>query len=353
MVRGHRSEGRRPLAPDRVLELGEAVSTPEYSIRVFSPGDEEAVNRGFNEAFHLDRPLDEWAWKFPADPDGRLIMIAEHGGEVLAHYAGVPVRIQIEGRVWNAAQIVDVYSARTARASFTRRGVWVQTVDAFFDAFGRSGRSPLLFGFPSPRPLRLGVLQLGYDAMEPQPIRYLVRRPPAPSAGLHRRLYRAELARDWEPRLDELWQGVSGQYPVAVVRDASHALRRLAGRPGVRYHRFLLFPRFSFHPVGFVAFRTDGGRVRWVDVVWDHRHPGALDLASHLSAGLAAQTDAELEELWLNGDAEGRALLARRGFAETPEPGKLVMVARAFDAEVDLKAMAAKIYVTMGDADLV
>ncbi len=329
------------------------MSEPEYTIRAISPGDEEAVNRGFNEAFGLDRPLDEWAWKFRADPDGRLIMIAEHEGEVLAHYAGVPVRLQIEGRVWNAAQIVDVYSARRARGSFTRRGVWVQTVDAFFDAFGRSGRSPLLFGFPSPRPLRLGVLQLGYDAMEPQPIRYLRRRPPLPPGGIRRRLYRAELARDWEPRLDALWQQVSGQYPVAVVRDAGHAARRLAGRPGVRYHRFLLFPRFSFRAVGFAAFRTDGGRVRWVDLVWDHRHPGALDLASHLSAGLAAQTGAELEELWLNGDDEGRARLARHGFEEAPEPGQLVMVARAFDSGVDLEAMAAKIYVTMGDSDLV
>ena len=341
------------MAALRVLELGALMGEPEYTIRAFEPGDEEAVNRGFNEAFHLDRPLDEWAWKFPADPDGRLIMIAEHDGEVLAHYAGVPARLQIEGRVWSAAQIVDVYSARKARGSFTRRGVWVQTVDAFFDAFGRSGRSPLLFGFPSPRPLRLGVLQLGYDAMEPQPIRYLSRRPSAPSAGLRRRLYRAELARDWEPRLDALWQDVSGQYPVAVVRDAHHAAHRLAGRPGVRYHRFLLFPRFSFRAVGFVVFRSDGGRVRWVDLVWDHRHPGALDLASYLSAGLAAQTGAELEELWLNGDDEGRARLERRGFEEAPEPGKLVMVARAFDPEVDLKAMAAKIYVTMGDSDLV
>ena len=29
------------------------------------------------------------------------------------------------------------------------------------------------------------------------------------------------------------------------------------------------------------------------------------------------------------------------------------MVARAFDPEVDLKAMAARVYITMGDADLV
>jgi hypothetical protein len=329
------------------------VTESEITIRPFEPGDEERVNRGFNEAFGLDRPLAEWAWKFPPDPEGRLIMIAERDGDVLAHYAGVAVRLQIDGRTWKAAQIVDVYSARKARGSFTRRGVWVQTVDSFFDTFGRSGRSPLLFGFPSPRPLRLGVLQLGYDAMTPQPIRYLARRPPAPAAGMRRRLYRAELARDWEPRLDGLWSRVAAQYPVAVVRDADHAVRRLAGRPGVHYHRFLVFPRFSFQPAAFAAFRTDGGRVRWVDLVWDHDHLGALDLVSHLSAGLVAQTGAELEEMWLNGDVEGRDRLSRLGFEEEPEPGKLVMVARAFDPEIDLVAMAENVYVTMGDSDLV
>ena len=329
------------------------MTEPGIEIRPFAAGDEDRVNRGFNEAFGLDRPLEEWAWKFPADPGGRLIMIAEREGEVLAHYAGVPVRLQIDGRLWDAAQIVDVYSSRKARGSFTRRGVWVQTVDTFFDTFGRSGRVPLLFGFPSPRPLRLGVLQLGYDAMEPQPIRYLVRRPPRPAAGLRRLLYRAELGRDWEPRLDELWRQVASQYPVAVVRDAAHAARRYAGRPGVRYHRFLVLPRLSTSPVASVVFRTDGGRVRWVDLVWDHRHPGALDLIVHLSSGLAAQTDAELEEMWLNGDPDGRARLERLGFVEEREPGKLVMVARAFDQEVDLVSMGHKVYVTMGDSDLV
>jgi hypothetical protein len=186
-----------------------------------------------------------------------------------------------------------------------------------------------------------------------QPICYLVRRPPLPRSGLRRRAYRAEPARDWEPRLDELWQSVSHQYPVAVVRDARWGLRRFAGRPGVRYHRFLLFPRFSFHPVGFAAFRTDGGRVRWVDLVWDHRHPGALKLAIHLSARLASQTGAELEELWLTGDAEGRAWLEGCGFEEEIEPNRLMITAVAFDPEVDLKAMAARVYVTMGDSDLV
>jgi hypothetical protein len=329
------------------------VSGSDFEIRPFEPGDEVAINRGFNEAFRLDRPLAEWAWKFPASPNGRLIMVAEAGGEVLAHYAAIPTRIRIDDRVWDAGQIVDVFSARKARAQFSRRGVWVQTVERFFDHFGRSGRCPLLFGFPSPRPLRLGVLQLGYDAMPPQPIVYLVRRPPVGRVSKRRMLYRAELARDWEPRLDDLWNRLGEYYPVAAVRDAEWALRRMAGHPSVRYHRFLVFPRLSNRPVAFAAFRTDGGRCRWLDLLWDRAHPGALHLLIHLSARLSSQTGAEREELWLNGDPVGRSHLESAGFESEPEPGRLVMVARAFDPEIDLSRVDGRVYLTMADSDLV
>jgi hypothetical protein len=130
-------------------------------------------------------------------------------------------------------------------------------------------------------------------------------------------------------------------------------LRRLAGHPTVRYHRFLVFPRFSSRSVAFGAFRTDGSRCRWVDLLWDDRHPGALDLLLHLSARLVAQTGAELEELWLNGDPAAQARLEDAGFMHEPEPGKLVMVARAFDPDIDLKAFDGRVYLTMADADLV
>ncbi len=329
------------------------MSESEPRIRPYRLGDEEAINRGFNEAFRLDRSLDEWAWKFPADPRGRLIMVAEGDGEVLAHYAAVPARFAIDGQTWDAGQIVDVYSARTARRAFARRGLWVRTVEAFYDRFGRTGRCPLLYGFPSPRPLRLGVLQLDYDAMVPQPIVYLVRTRRPRTAGRRRLLYRAELARDWEPRLDALWERVRGSYPVGVVRDAEWALRRFAGHPTVRYHRFLVIPRWSRRAVAFAAFRTDGGRCRWVDLLWDRRHPGALELLLYLSARLAAQTGGEVEELWLNGDTTGRSRLEAAGFRCEPEPGRLVMVAKAFDPGIDLGRVAGRVYITMADADLV
>jgi hypothetical protein len=335
------------------LDVGEKLSAADLVIRPFEPGDERTVNDGFNAAFNLNRSLEEWAWKFPPRPGGRYIMLAEIDGNLVAHYAGTPVRFAVNDRVWNAAHIVDVYSTKAARRGFTRKGVWVRTAEGFYDHVGRSGRAPLMFGFPSPRALRLGVLQLDYGAVEPQPIVYLSRSPGAASTGRLRHLYRAELAADWEPRLDVLWQRVRGDYPVAAIRDANRALERLAGHPTVRYHRFLILPKLARTPVGFVAFRTDDGRCRWVDLLWDHHHPGALELVNHLSLSLSRQTGAEIEELWLNGDSAGEALLQERGFARTEVPGQVVMGTRVFDAEIDTDAITARAYLTMADADLV
>jgi hypothetical protein len=334
-------------------EAGQLNSAEPPVIRPYRPGDEKAINLTFNEVFRRDRPLDEWSWKFFPVPDGRAIMLAVQGEQVLAQYAGLPTRFHLDGQVWPALEIVDIYSTRAALRQLARRGLWVQTVDAFYATFGASGRYPLLFGFPGLRSLRIGLLQLGYDHMPPQPLTYLCR-----SHGSYRRrprqlIYRAEVARDWEPKLDQLWSQVRQSYPVAVVRDADRALRRLAGHPTIRYHRFMVFPRFSTTPVAFAAFRTDGHRCCWVDLLWDHGHPGALELLARLGARLAAEARADCEEIWLNGDPEGESRLEDMGFERRPEPNGLVMVARSFTPELDVLDIDQRVYVTMADADLV
>jgi hypothetical protein len=336
----------------RELEMGRLMTEADLTIRDYRPGDEIAINRGFNQAFRCQRPIAEWAWKFPPDPDGRLIVVAEREGELVAHYAALPTRFQIDGVVWGGGQIVDVFATPSARSGIARRGAMVATAEEFFNRIGRSGRHPFLYGFPGPRHRRQGSVQLGYGEMGFEPVTYLCRRVAGTAA--HRRLsYRAEPARDWEPRLDELWSRASTDYPVAVVRDAAWALRRLAGHPSIRYHRFLVFPRLSNRPVAFVAFRTDQLRCRWVDLVWDHDHPGAMDLLLHLSARLAVQVGAELEEMWLNGDAEGRARLEASGFEYAPDPADLAFGGRSFHPDLDLGTVAARAYLTMADADLV
>jgi hypothetical protein len=330
------------------------MSKDDIVIRSYQPGDEVAINDTFNEVFGSERSLAEWRWKFPPVPAGQPIMVALQGDTILAHYAGSAVRFQVDGRSVSAAQILDVYSTREARRRFVRRGLWVQTVETFFVNFGMSGAYPLLFGFPGRRALRLGVLQLGYDAVTPQPITYLSRRRDQGRQDLRRLPYRADLIEgETDPRIDQLWQRIGPSYPVAVVRDGGRFRRRYSGHPTVTYHRFLICPRFSSVAVAWGVFRDDGERLLWVDLVWDREHPGALALLSHLASRLAASSGAELEELWLNGDLAGQLLLESLGFVQQPEPRGLVLVARSFDPEVDVDALDQRVYVTMGDSDLV
>jgi hypothetical protein len=78
-----------------------------------------------------------------------------------------------------------------------------------------------------------------------------------------------------------------------------------------------------------------------------------MDLLLHLSARLAVQVGAELEEMWLNGDAEGRARLEASGFEYAPDPADLAFGGRSFHPDLDLGTVAARAYLTMADADLV
>lgn len=324
----------------------------ELRFRPYRPGDEVAINDTFNAVFGTDRSLEEWRWKFQRGPVESPIMLATENDDLLAHYAGVPVRLRIEGRTVLAAQIVDVFSTKRARRRMARRGVWVQTVESFFSAFGEHGELQLLFGFPGRRALRLGILQLGYDAMDPQPVIRWERAAGTAPWDLRRLPYRAEEIRGPDERLDALWAAVADRYAVAAVRDADRVRQRLIEHPRFEYRLFLILPRFGRRPVAFAAFRTDDGVVRWIDLVWDDGHPGALHLVAHLGATLVRQHDLEREILWLTGDGAAADILRRLGFSSSPQPDGLVVVARSFDPEIDVRRLEGRVYITMADADL-
>jgi len=281
--------------------------------RTYREGDELAINRLFEVASGSVRSLDEWSWLYPPEVNGRVIVVAETGGEVVAHCAGTPLRVAVDERELAAARIDDLLSPAPGDEIAER------VADLFFENFAFSGRFSLVVAR-------------------------------APRSKARRLCYRAEQGRDWEPRLDDLWRRVRGDYPVAVVRDAEGALRRFAGHPTVRYQRFLIFPRFSSQAVASVVFRCDGGRCRWVDLLWDHAHPGALELAAHISARLVGQLDCTGEELWIAGDEEARSRLEGLGFRAAEEQPAVSVAIRSFDPELDATEVAERLYLTMADA---
>jgi hypothetical protein len=165
---------------------------------------------------------------------------------------------------------------------------------------------------------------------------------------LRRLFYRAEPSRDWEPRLDRLWERAKHSYPVAVVRDADHALRQFAGHPTVRHHRFLVLPRFSDGAVAFAVFADDGSDCCWLDLLWDHDHPGALELLTHISGRLAAQWGSKRERLCLTGDEAASAVLKRRGFRIREQDAREVDTSM-FRGQLDGENTVDRAYLTVAD----
>jgi len=331
------------------------VEPGEVTIRAWRPGDERAINEAFNRVFGTSRSLEEWRWKFRPGEHPVSIMLAWRGEDLLAQYAGLPTRFRILGEEVIAAQIVDVFSTPEARRLFGRRSVYLRTAEKYFEVFGERGRLAFIYGFPGIRHLRLGLLQLGYGAMEPEPV--MVWRRPVLHNGPHfRRLpYRAEPMGVEGQVADRLWERLAWRYPCGVVRDGAWVRRRFTGHPTVDYRRFLLLPRFGTEPVGWVVFRTDGGVCRWVDLLWDSAHPGALVLAAHLAARLTVQEGCPSgEELWLVGDREAEPVLAELGYTVAPEPRGLVFTTPpAFDPSVDVTRLEGRVYLPMADSDLV
>jgi len=327
------------------------VTAPE--IRLYRPGDEVAINDGFNRVFGKDRSLEEWTWKYGAGSPQLPIVAAWDGDALVAHNGGIATDFQVDGRRITALQGADTLSLAAAERRPEWRDAWQAVMDGFAKVAAEDFGASLLYGFTGGRAVSHMVRRARWDSVPPRRIPLYVRRRRPSGRSLASRFFSARLIGDDEPALDRLWERAGRRYPVAVVRDSRHARRRLSSHPGVRYHRWLITPHLASTPAALVAFRSDGGVCRWVDLVWDGR-PGALELVDHLSRGLAEQTGAASEELWLDGDEEAAGWLEVFGFKGGPDPSGVARVTRFLDDSLDPESFAPeRYYTTMADADLV
>ena len=327
------------------------MAAPE--IRLYTPGDEVAINDAFNRVFGKNRSLDEWAWKYGAGSPPLPIVAAWEGDALVAHNGGIAADVQVDERRLKALQGADTLSLAAAERRPEWRDAWQEVMDRFAEIAAEDFGVSLLYGFTGGRAVSHMVRRARWDSVAPRRIPLYVRRQRPSGRSLASRFFRARLMGDHEPALDTLWDRAGRRYAVAVVRDAEHAGRRLGGHPSVRYHRWLITPRLSSTPAAFVAFRTDGGVIRWVDLVWDGR-PGALELVDHLSRELARRHGCAREELWLDGDSEAARWLQVFGFEGGPDPSGVTRVIRFLDESLDPESFAPeRYYTTMADADLV
>jgi hypothetical protein len=296
-------------------------------LRSYREGDEEAVLRILNDESKLRYPLDLWAWLFPVKADGRAIVVGERDNDIVAVCAGSQLRFAIDGRELAAVELRGLAAGDQSDRD--------RVLDFFVKTFASTER------------FSLATAPFEFDGAAQAPVTELIRES-AESVTPRRFLYRAEAARDWEPRLNSLWERVRDSYPVAIVRNADLAMRRFAGHPSIRHHRFLVFPRYSPSPVAFAVFADDGSSCCWLDLIWDREHRGALDLLTHISGELVAQWGRSGERLWLTGDEAASSLLVSRGFRplnSTPPQASV----RSFIPDLDAGDVVGRAYLTLAD----
>ncbi len=322
-------------------------------VRLYRSGDEKPINDAFNSVFGKSRSLEEWAWKYRPEKMPCPVVAAWDVERLAAHNGGIPTAYQVDGRRILAIQGADTFSLAVPEREPEWRHAWQEVMDHFAEVTAGRFGAALLYGFTGGRAISHMVARARWDSVSPRRIPLFTRSRRPSTRSPASMFYRGRPVAAGDPDLDRLWRLAAHRYPVSIVRDADHVKARLSGHPTIHYHRFLVLPRWSRRPAAFVAFRSDGGVVRWVELVWDGR-PGALELVDHLSRRLAEQTGAKREELWLDGDREAASWLKGFGFDRAPDPSGVVRVVRFNDSDLEARSFTpGRVYTTMADADLV
>jgi hypothetical protein len=254
-------------------------------LRPYREGDEEAILRVLNETAGILCSLDQWAWLFPAEANGRAIVVGERDNDIVAVCAGSPVRFAVDGSERVAVELRALASRN--------RGDLDRVLDYFVKTFASTDR------------FALALAPFDFDGAAQAPI-------------------------------------------TALVRERVESVNPRAGHPSMRHHRFLVFPRYSRSAVAFAVFANDGSNCCWLDLLWDHQHPGALDLLAHISGRLIAQWVVSGERLWLAGDDAASSLLVGLGFRpQTSSPPVASM--RSFTPDLDASEIVGRAYLTVAD----
>ena len=158
-TRGAASRPPAPWSAEPRLDRARSDRDPRLAA-----GRRGAILAGFRAAFGVERSLEEWHWSFPPFADGRSVEVAfDAEGQLIAHYAAIPVGFQRAGRPLLAGQVVDVFTRRKA-GLFRRRGLLTRTIESFLARCSGPGRLELLYGFPSLRAAALGRATEVYPA---------------------------------------------------------------------------------------------------------------------------------------------------------------------------------------------
>lgn len=236
-------------------------------VRLALPQDESALLALFSRAFGHDMPQALWRWKYAGQPSAG--MLAEHEGQPVAFYGGMPRDIRYFGHAERAVQIGDVMVAPDERGML-RSGAFFQVASTFLEqTIGYDKPFLLGFGFPTRKALKLAerlglyatvgaVEELSWHAS-----------PGRPSFRLRSRLLGPDATAGMQGKVNALWQAMAGSLQAFIVgvRDWAWLVQRYLAHPTIHYEVRLIEHRWTGKPLAVVILRFVDNGVELMDVI--------------------------------------------------------------------------------------
>ena len=312
--------------------------------RPYRAGDEEAINRAFNQVFGQQRTVAEWRWKFRPESHGSQIMLAVEAGtgEVLAQFAVQCVPLRIDGKLRRAGHSVDDFCRRRSDLAFNK--TYMRLSESFHRAYGHPGPFDFLYGFPGIRHLTLLRHHPNYE--QPAAVPYF-----------HKRLGRAGFSfsrwrvgpMESEAELTALETRCAGRYPCAIVRDGNWLRDRYLSHPDRPYRSVAV--RRGNELSAWAVFRLRGDQLVLGDLLWDGNNPEALHALDRWAVRQARAWGATSMMTWLHGDRAAADQLLCLGWQSKPNPLALGATVFPYNRELPERILP-HLYFTMGDSDL-
>lgn len=335
-----------------------------FRVREYRPGDEVQILPIFQGSFFVERSVERWSWEYRENPYDNLKVSEAFAddGQLVAHYAGFPVRFRLAGRdePVTALHIGDTMTLpgvrHVGRGATSLLG---RTVRHFYARFCE-GRVAFNYGFNTGNIQRFSLAFVGARRLEDVPFHLLplpASRPLAGAAGSWRRRIVDRLA-GWhcatidrfDASFDELLARTGPDYEMLVERDARYLDWRYRRQPGNAYRVYACHCRRRL--VGWGVFRRRQDALVWGDALFDRRFPGAVSRVLSYALDQPEHAGITAVETWASArPAWWRPLLRSIGFADRADPDGLGLVFVPFTMD-PAEDMQAGLYYTMGDSDL-
>lgn len=333
-----------------------------FTIRKYSPGDEDNIIAMFNEVFNQKRDLAHWYWKYRDNPYGSygISLAVSENGILAAHYAGYPVKIYStipadKPVEINTYQLGDKMTRKEYRSVGFGKSALISRAYSHFKESYMNDTVSFCYGFAAHHSLRFGVTVLQYADIEPVPYRRIsLDRLKGSTVSRLKKIFSpirvtetSSIGTHWS----DFFYSVAANYECLVKRDAPYLTWRYIQRPDRKYSIFLVKKRSRL--TGWSVFFREGNKVIWGDALFEPGDSESVKALLNHVAFHAVAHGADFIECWFPPRPHWwDSILKGLGFHREIEPNNIHFTLPIYSNSETIEMVRRYFYYTIGDSDL-